>query len=300
MYSGFASALIKQIKCAHDSGDLALSRKAAEQAFIIDADLVCVSCRREYRISEGILDMMDGMPHLAREVRQEITARDEEAQTYDSFTSQDWFKLEIPSTMEHLSDLRGKAAVEFGSGTGRFTTEIVEQARSLLAVDLSRESLLVLSGKVPEGRCLGLVQADVTSMKLQSDEFDIAVSTQVLEHIPTRELRLKFLEMVRKSLAPGGFFLCTAYYQDMRRRLKLQPREGFHDSGVFFHYFNRRELRQDFSPGFLISELRPFLFHVPLIWRLELKHHWLTVLFDKIPFLKEFGSLVLAKCVKRA
>jgi SAM-dependent methyltransferase len=259
-----------------------------------------LKCSREYGVRDGILDMMDKTIDVAQEAKQEIIARDEDAWTYDGFTDQDWYRLEIPSTMEYLSNLYEKVAVEFGCGTGRFTTEIVSRAKSLLAIDFSRDSLLVLCGKIPERKCLGLIQGDVTNIKLQKDEFEIAISTQVLEHIPSHNLRLNFLNMVRDSLALGGTFLCTAYYQDMRRRLKFQPREGFHESGVFFHYFNRKELQRDFSKGFVISELHPFLFHVPLIWRLELNRRWLTSFFQKTPFLKEFGSLVLVKCFKYA
>jgi SAM-dependent methyltransferase len=156
-----------------------------------------------------------------------------------------------------------------------------------------------LQGKLDRQPLIGLIQGDVTRLEFEPEAFDVAVSTQLLEHIPSEEQRRCFLQTAYDCLKPGGYFLLTAYYQDMRRRIKGQPREGFHESGIFFHYFTKKELRREFSRLFEVVHLHPFLFHVPVVWRLEFTRPWVGTICERTPFLKEFGSLILIKAVKQ-
>ena len=146
---------------------------------------------------------------------------------------------------------------------------------------------------------IGLIQGDVTQVKLQPEEFDVAFSAQLLQHIPSEEKRRDFLQVAYDSLKPDGHILLTAYYHDMRRRLSGQPREGYHESGIFFHYFTKRELYREVSRLFKVDHMHPFLFHVPLIWRREFNHPWVGKVCASTPFLKEFGSLILVRAVKQ-
>lgn len=295
---GFARDLVRLLRCRLDGGFLSPSGTDTEP-FLSSGVLACNHCGARYALTSGILDTRLTKADLSEVMEQERAARDEGAGEYDAYTEQAWYRAEIPSTLEHLTDLDGKLVAEFGSGTGRFTTTLVEKAAAVIAIDFSQASHQVLMTKLGDHRNVGLVCGDVSQVKLAPESVDIAVSTQLLQHIPTQEKRRTFLENVYSCLKPGGYFLLTAYYQDMRRRMTRQPQEGIHDSGIFFHHFSRRELQREFSRYFDVVLVKPFLFHVPMIWRLEAEFPWIGTVCDRTPFLREFGSLIMIKGFKR-
>ncbi len=300
MYAGFPRELLEKVKCPFDGGDLGVREIRANNEKILEAEISCSSCPGQYSLCDGILDLLRSGPEITEEMRKEIDSRDVHAQEYDDFTDQPWYELEIPSTMEHLADIDGKMMIEFGSGTGRITLEILKKAAGLIAVDFSRSSHIILSEHLSEEDNIGLVFGDVTKSRFAPGVFDIAVSTQLLEHIPSKELRHDFLRAVDECLKPDGYFLCTAYYYDLRQRFWRHPKEGFHESGIFYHYFNKKEIREQFSRVFEISDIHTFLSHFPKIWRLQFTMPWLIKFFEKTPFFREFGSLILVKAVKKS
>ncbi len=295
---GFSRELIDTVLCRRDGSPVTLSDTDGAE-FIQNGLLTCDQCGTAYRLRDGILDTINEVNGIGEDMQREIDARDKDAEHYDEFADQDWYRLEIPTTMAHLDGIDGQRMIEFGSGTGRFTVELTKRVGSLTAVDFSRASLDVLQRKFSNQPSIGLIQGDVTQMKFQPESYDVAVSTQLLQHIPSAEKRRDFLQVAYDCLKPGGYFLLTAYYQGIRRRLCGHPAEGCHESGIFFHYFTQEEVRREFSRLFEVEHIHPFLFHVPLLWRQEFKHPWIGKVCARTPLLKQFGSLILVRAIKR-
>ena len=198
-----------------------------------------------------------------------------------------------------LAALDNKSIIEFGCGVGRFTTRLLQDSKQVVALDFSLQSLNMLASKLTRQSNVGLVLADATQMRAAPGAFDLALSTQVIEHFPTREQRGAFIERVYESLTPNGIFVCIAYHQDLRRRLSSKEVEGFHSSGIFFHRFTLPEIKSEIKHRrFRIIRTQPIQIQLPLTRRLRLPMVWLSRQLENIPVLREFGNLVLVKAEK--
>ncbi len=219
MYKGFPRSLIPALVCQKDLHSLELDEeKITEDFFIADGRLKCSKCKTTYPIRKGIVMFLGDQYELDDKLKQEVIARDQAAQRYDSRLSVRYDK-EVPSTIEELGRLEGKILIDYGCGTGRITMELLN-AKQVLGVDFSLESLLIFSEKIKNHENIGLVLADAVNYKTKNKYFDKALSSQVLEHVPTEEMRQVFLNNVNEALKQEGRFVCSAYYYGIRRKLK--------------------------------------------------------------------------------
>lgn len=101
----------------------------------------------------------------------------------------------------------GRRVLEVGAGLGYMTDCLGERDR-IVALELVPTYLDALRQRF-EGRAIEVVQGDATSpavfATLGDADFDSAMSFNVLEHI---EDDVAVLRNVRRSLAPGGRFVC--------------------------------------------------------------------------------------------
>lgn len=296
---GFSEKLIAATICQKDGGQLILNKIIqADDKKIINGDLRCVSCGKVYEIKQGILNLLDGQLGLDEILQTEIKARDIAAENYDKKLAGRYDK-EIPSTIKELGELDNKKIIEYGCGTWRLTTEILS-CSEILAVDFSRNSLLILADKIKKEN-IGLVLADVSQLKTKENHFDLALAAQVLEHIPRLQQRKIFLENVFSSLRSGGRFVCSAYHQDLRRRLKKQTSEGRHQSGIFFHFFTSKEIFKEFTGIFKIKRNKIIDITLPLEVKFGLSKFFkgkVSRFLENIPVLNTLGHLVLVTAIK--
>lgn len=205
--------------------------------------------------------------------------------------------MEIPSTLAGLP-VAGSTVLDFGCGTGRVTSNLIERASTFIGVDLSRISLKVFAEKIPDScRNAALAWADTTQIALAPGSFDLVLSMQVLEHVPTPELRNMFLESIHRALRPGGNLRLTAYHHSLKRRLKREPRDGFHPSGIFFHCFTIPEFRALVLRYFEIDALRPVEIHLPYIRRIA-GYPRVSRFLENVWGVNRFGNLVLVSAHK--
>jgi len=120
-------------------------------------------------------------------------------------------------------DLAGRDVLEIGCGTGSNTQWLVEQSRSVLALDFSRGMLQHAQARVRSSR-VRFVQHDVrAAWPLAEASIDVVVAILVLEHI--EHLQSIFAESGR-MLRPGGeLFLCELHPM---RQLQGQQAEFIH------------------------------------------------------------------------
>ena len=296
---GFSKQAIASLVCQIDGLPLAVKFvDCGSDEVITDGCLLC-PLGHDYEIKSGILNLLRSQPPLNELVLTEKVARDNFAGSYDSKLFSRYDK-EIPSTLNNVGNLRGKRCVEYGCGTGRITSHLTD-AKVLVAVDFSVESLRILSAKLKGRINIGLVVADVAHLKTRANFFNVAVSAQVFEHLPTAKLRQEFLGNVSKTLITGGWLVLTAYYFDLRRRLGGRPQEGKHRSGIFYHYFTQAEIIEEFSRQLKIEKLKPIDITLPLESRLGLNKLCggvISRLAERIPGLRNLGHLILVKAVK--
>jgi ubiquinone/menaquinone biosynthesis C-methylase UbiE len=253
--------------------------------------LECTTCGKRLPIEDGILNLLEGQLPVDGAAAQEIAARDREAPTFDRRSSNVRNDMEVPSTLAGV-DFSGSDVVDLGCGTGRITSRVIDAAGSVLAIDFSRRSLEVFAEKLRDDAEVGLVLGDVTTVPLARGAFDVALSTQVIEHIPTREARSAFLGFVRRAIRADGVFVCTVYHHDLRSRLGRIEREGTHESGIFYHRFTRREIKAEMKQHFDDVSVRPIKVAVPYLIRLPLPWGPISRALERVPLLNSLGHLL--------
>lgn len=102
----------------------------------------------------------------------------------------------------------GKTVLELGCGAGRMTRAFAARFARVVAVDISTEMLARATGLLGEAAnvtwtlCNG---SDLSGVPDQS--VDLAFSYIVLQHMPARELTIKYISELLRVLKPGGLFL---------------------------------------------------------------------------------------------
>ena len=256
MAAGFPIELIKLVLCPKDSGALVVAQ--ATQLNYVDAGVArCMKCGASYEIRHGILRILPGQEPLDPISVNEQGARDLKAEAYDAHFSEWTNFVELSALLKEKSSFVGKVVLDFACGTGRITTHVLPHARAVLASDISETSLRVFAEKVGVGANLGLVWGDATQLRIAPASIDFALSTQLLEHIPTTAKRAKFLQGVHSALTRAGVLLLTVYYYSTLRRLLHKGQEGHHSNGIFYRRFTCDEIKNELSGLFRIGVLQP-------------------------------------------
>lgn len=193
-------------------------------------------------------------------IESERRARDEQAEDYDRMWSLKVYeRIETPTyraALTEYSHLGQYPLLEAGCGTGRFTGLFSEIGTEIVAVDMSRDS--ILRNRVRHaGRTLSpvhYVHADLTHLPIASNKFGSVAHCGVYEHIPSCEMRRQFLEHAQRALLDDGVMLLSAYrYGGLT---KLFEKEGEHAGGIPFTRFTEDELRGEIEPYFEIDKFR--------------------------------------------
>ncbi len=205
-------------------------------------------------------------------IESERRARDDQAEDYDRmFSLKLYERIETPVYRRTLSACDGiqdgatrdagfaLPLLEAGCGTGRFTGLFSELASEVVAIDMSRDSILRNrvrhAGKT--ACSVHYIHADLTHLPLRDGLFARIAHCGVYEHIPSRAMRQQFLAHARRVLRPDGVLLLSAYrYGGITR---LFGKEGEHDGGIPFTRFTEAELRAEVEPFFGIEKFRPSL-----------------------------------------
>lgn len=290
IYQGFPISFLPLILCPRDSGGL---ETTGSSNFIVDGEVRCALCGASYLITNGII-RFDNLINNDQ-MKQEVTARDNHASDYDRRLSPRFYR-EIEPTLELLGPTENKKILEYGAGTGRLTAEIAK-AKIIIAVDFSLASLKILASKELKSPVV-LICGDATQVKCKGGYFDLVVATQLIEHLPSRELRQQFYSLVKKHLAPDGLFLATVYHQDLRRRYQDLNQEGKHKGGIFYHYFLAKEWRRELELVFGRVKIGYLDFVWPLLSRVRLKpkiEGRLSRFGASLPIIQELSHLLWVK-----
>jgi SAM-dependent methyltransferase len=118
------------------------------------------------------------------------------------------------------------AALDFGCGTGRLTRALGEQFASALGVDISPrmiDTATELNTDVPS--CRFEINASGDLANLRDDTFSLVLSLIVLQHIPGRGSKRRYVSELARVLRPGGVLvLQVPALIPARHRLQPRPR----------------------------------------------------------------------------
>jgi len=184
------------------------------------------------------------------------------------------------------ASLKGRSVLEIGSGTGRFSTDIVALDGELTVLDIGPK---LVTDVVTAIGCTG-VAGDALSLPFSNGAYEAVVSSECIEH--TREPLRAVREMCRVC-APGGIVCFTTpnklWYPVMRLSQKLRLRKY---SGIENWIFARHAaaiMRSEGMENVLVSgcHLWPFQlrFSRPLLRRFDALGRTLH------PFMINFGII---------
>lgn len=230
-----------------------------------DDEVACTNCGLKYDFLNGVLSPKDANEEETEQNRlkqQEEKIRDRQAPMYDFA-----FGLTIPGWLEGrwaeraITDLCPDVALDIGCGTGRMTLPLSKKCKRVVGIDRSLLSLhnnrKKLQDKGTSDNVL-LVKGDATSLPLKREVFDFAITTQMIQHLPSEELRSACVEGVAVALKPDSTFLAT-FYEWREGRTPWRHKEGVHKAGIYFYRFTPEDVRRLLGPQFDLKSVESSL-----------------------------------------
>jgi len=167
---------------------------------------------------------------------------------------------------------KGDTVLDWGCGNGRYFELFKNKDIDCVGIDNSQKLIEIAKQKYPQSNFS--VSRD-SEIPFADNHFDKIYSIAVLHHIPSKELRLKFLQEAKRALKPGGLFVVTVWkFQNKKERrlllkytiLKLFGKSKLDFMDIldpwgkeldrYYHWFTKRELKKlAQKAGFKIEKL---------------------------------------------
>ena len=131
-------------------------------------------------------------------------------------------------------DIKNKKIIELGSGMGSFAEELVKKGyKKIYCTDGSKKYIEILKRKGFQTKQMDFNE----KFQIRSNQFDVAVTLEVIEHLEKAE---DFLKETRRILKRGVLILSTPNFAWMPYRLKYligypPPYEGYHVRHFTYH-----------------------------------------------------------------
>ncbi len=198
---------------------------------------------------------------------------------------------------EFLGNHKGQV-LEIGCGTGLFTKELARTNNTIVAIDISDALIMKARERVTSAN-VHFVLGNAYETEFKSESFDFIVGSSSLHHLEV-DAALKEFSRILKS---GGRMMFTepnmmnpqvALIKNVpyiKRRAGDSP-----DETAFFRWQIAKELN---NLGFVDVSVKPFDFLHPQTpaCLLNLTER-LTIIFEKIPFVREIAGSLVIQCMK--
>ncbi len=102
----------------------------------------------------------------------------------------------------------GQRVLDLGCGNGRLFNVLKNKNIKYIGVDNSEGLLMEAHNQFPEDR-EKFVKADALNLPFRENEFDVILSIAVLQHIPSKQYRIKFLQECLRTLDKNGKLMLT-------------------------------------------------------------------------------------------
>jgi malonyl-CoA O-methyltransferase len=181
-------------------------------------------------------------------------AYDKWAETYDVMSNKTR-DMDLIATNENLGHTKFHSILEIGCGTGKNTQWLAHRCLKLVAVDFSKEMMLIAKQKVLETH-IEWLQFDVSlPWPLQRAQFDLITFNLVLEHV--RDLDFVFVQAASR-LAKGGMIHLSELHpfkQYLGSKARFESEQGVHEVEAFTHHISDYTTALS-AAGFRLLELK--------------------------------------------
>lgn len=206
---------------------------------------------------------------------------------------------ELDAIIGLLGPCDGQVVLDAGCGQGQMV-DAAKGARIYCGIDFARQGLAAFPILHDQIGTVALSHGNVCMLPYRSGVFDKALSSQVLEHIPSEEGRLKFLAELARVLKPAAPVVITVYNWHEGRRVKGVPKEGLHASGIFYHCYDPEEFATQLRRFFRIDALCSAGVLLPFAFRFTRSLGRFNKYWDRLwrrSFLgARYGELLVARC----
>ena len=110
-----------------------------------------------------------------------------------------------------------KKVLEIGCGAGYGADYVSDFASDFVAIDMSKINSSYCQTKYPKENLI-FMTADATKLPFKDDQFDVAISFQVIEHIEPKFV-LTYLAEIKRVMKSDGIFICST----PNKKLRLLP-----------------------------------------------------------------------------
>jgi 2-polyprenyl-3-methyl-5-hydroxy-6-metoxy-1,4-benzoquinol methylase len=105
----------------------------------------------------------------------------------------------------------GRDVLEFGCGSGGIAAHHLQKANKIIATDLSNEALNIARDFFKTKNNIEFIQSDIETIFFPEKAFDLAISKEVIEHLPNP---INFLKNSFNCLKDGGIFIISTPNRD--------------------------------------------------------------------------------------
>lgn len=108
--------------------------------------------------------------------------------------------------------IKEKTVLDIGSGVGWFVRSCAKMGvKKVIGIDISKRSVRI--ARKTASKKMEFITGGATNLPFESEEFDTAVSWEVLEHIHPKTEKKMFAEAFR-VLKPGGYFFLSTQHNN--------------------------------------------------------------------------------------
>lgn len=157
--------------------------------------------------------------------------------------------------------------LEVGTGTGRFTVDLVRNSNLVVGIDASRRMLMLARHRsVQEGldKKVQLIRADAHQLPFRSNVFDLCVTINVLNHIEDYANVMKQIQIVLKANGSlvANFPNVLSLYLPVALLVRFRKQSIIRR--VYSRWFTYKEITAAFSSaGMSIDKVKGFLLPPP-------------------------------------
>ncbi|MBT7902890.1 class I SAM-dependent methyltransferase [Candidatus Woesearchaeota archaeon] len=166
----------------------------------------------------------------------------EEADIYERFSQVEDSPKKILNFLKPL--IEGKKVLDLGCGTGKFMIDLAHVSKEYVGLDISKDQLNIAKNKLIKNNInnVKLIQSSAENIPLESNQFDVIISTWVLGTIQDESRREKAVSEALRLLKTGGSTYLVENnsggdFEVIRNRFPNKERTEKYNSWLLNHKF---------------------------------------------------------------